>query len=114
MCVALSQASCTVQVPTLDGSEPLEVRPGTQPMSERVMPQRGVPNVRGRGRGDLVVRLVVQVPKKLDDEAKELVEKLAGHLPCPRGDGNCAQPGEREEESVFSRVFSRKKKKQGS
>ena len=110
--IAEAVLGTTVQVPTLDGSEALDVRPGTQPMSERVLPQRGVPNVRGRGRGDLVVRLVVQVPKKLDGEAKELMEKLAAHLPCPRGDGNCAPPSEREEEeSVFSRVFFRKKKK---
>ncbi|MCS6914344.1 MAG: molecular chaperone DnaJ [Myxococcales bacterium] len=107
--VAEAMLGTTVQVPTLEGLEAMEVPPGTQPFTERVLSGRGMPNVRGRGRGDLIVRFLVQVPRKLDGEARELVEKLARHLPCPRGEGGCGM--EPESESVFSRVFSRRKKK---
>lgn len=104
----------TVQVPTLDGSESLEVQPGTQPMTERVLPQRGVPNVRGRGRGDLIVRLVVQVPKKLDAEARGLIEQLAPHLQVNRtAPSTAATDGEEAaaHESAFSRLFRGKKRR---
>ncbi len=103
----------TVQVPTLDGSENLEVHAGTQPMSERVLPQRGIPNVRGRGRGDLVVRLLVEVPKKLSPEAHALVEQLAKHLPSPRREeaGTAGAQQDESDESSFSRLFRSKKKK---
>lgn len=103
----------TVQVPTLDGSESLEVPAGTQPMTERVLPQRGVPNVRGRGRGDLVVRLLVQVPKKLSSEGRALVEQLAAHLPVPPGRDaqEGAPPQQEEDDSFVGRLFGKKKKK---
>lgn len=95
----------TVQVPTLDGFETLDVPAGTQPMSERVLSHKGVANVRGRGHGDLIVRLTVQVPRKLDAEAKGLLEKLAPHLGKPRD-----EPVAEEEESPFRRFFRGKKK----
>ena len=63
-----------VEVPTPDGSRTIDVAPGTQPLSKQVLPGRGMPNVRGRGRGNLVVRFVVLVPKELSSEARELIE----------------------------------------
>ena len=115
----------SVQVPTIDGVETIEVTPGTQPMTKQVLPGKGMPNVRGRGRGDLIVRLLVHVPKTLNAEARELVEKLAPHLSVSRSsltpenngnDSNGDDSGdgkgkEKEKESVFERILRGNKKK---
>ncbi|HWC79772.1 MAG TPA: molecular chaperone DnaJ [Pseudonocardiaceae bacterium] len=85
---------CTVRVPmtaaalgavlpldTLDGSEELEIDPGTQPNTELVLTGRGLPRLRssGRidGRGDLHVHLDVDIPTKLDVRQTELLRELA-------------------------------------
>jgi molecular chaperone DnaJ len=54
----------------------LDIRPGTQSGSERVLRGRGVPGLRG-GRGDLVVSVVVETPTSLDARQEELLRELA-------------------------------------
>ncbi len=68
----------SLKLETLDGPVDIEVKPGTQ--SGTVLPLRGkgVPRLRGSGRGDLHVHLEVQTPTKLDGEQEELLRKLAG------------------------------------
>ncbi len=95
-----------VQVPTLDEAVELDVPAGTQPGTIRVLRGRGMPNVHGRGVGDLAVRLTVAVPKKLTAEQRALVEQLGALL-------DPADAGARhddEQESGFT-LFRRKKKK---
>jgi molecular chaperone DnaJ len=65
------------QVPTLDGPEPLEVPAGAQPGDQLRLRGKGMPRLQGRGEGDLVVTLDVQVPKKLSKRARELLEEYA-------------------------------------
>jgi molecular chaperone DnaJ len=67
----------SVPLETLDGEETLEVPAGTQPDEVFVLRARGVPHLRGTGRGNLHVHLDVQVPTRLDDEQVELLKKLA-------------------------------------
>ena len=67
----------TVEVPTLEGDEPVEVTPGTQSGAVVRLKNRGMPRLRGRGRGQLVARLKVQTPTDLSDEESELLERLA-------------------------------------
>lgn len=62
---------------TLDGEEQLDVPPGTQPHEVFTLRARGVPHLRGNGRGDLHVHLDVQVPTKLDDKQVDLLRSLA-------------------------------------
>jgi molecular chaperone DnaJ len=62
---------------TLDGEEQLDVPAGTQSEEVFTLRARGVPHLRGTGRGDLHVHLDVEVPTKLDDEQVELLRKLA-------------------------------------
>ncbi len=77
--VSIAQASLGARftLPTLDGDEEMVVPPGTQPGREFVLRQRGVPRLKGRGRGDLRVRVKVTVPTKLSDFETELLKKLA-------------------------------------
>jgi molecular chaperone DnaJ len=67
-----------VMVPTADGEEEIEVKPGTQPGSEIRLRGRGVPHLRRAGvRGDLHVLVDVRVPSRLNARQRELLEALA-------------------------------------
>jgi molecular chaperone DnaJ len=77
--VSIAQASLGTKfvLTTLEGDEEITVPPGTQPGREFVLRQRGVPRLQSRGRGDLRVRVNVQVPTKLSDFEAELLKKFA-------------------------------------
>ena len=62
---------------TLDDTETITIARGTETGAVLRLRGRGVPHVRGRGRGDLLIRLVVDVPDDLTDEQEELVRRLA-------------------------------------
>ena len=62
---------------TLDGTESITIARGTETGTVLQMRGRGVPHVRGRGRGDLLIHVVVDVPDDLTDEQEELVRRLA-------------------------------------
>jgi molecular chaperone DnaJ len=55
----------------------LEVRPGTQSGTDQVLRGLGVPGLRGSGRGDLVVTIVVETPTRLDPRQEELLREMA-------------------------------------
>ncbi|MBI1758872.1 MAG: molecular chaperone DnaJ [Actinobacteria bacterium] len=64
-------------VETLDSDEQVEIKPGTQPGTELRLRARGVPHLRGVGRGDLIVHLDIRTPTRLDPEQERLVRELA-------------------------------------
>ena len=66
-----------IEYETLYGSETLEIDRGTETGTQLQMPGKGVPRVDGRGRGDLLVNIVVDVPDDLTAEQEELVRHLA-------------------------------------
>jgi molecular chaperone DnaJ len=66
-----------VQIPTLDEPELMEIRPGTQSGEVLTLRGRGMPRLRGRGRGDLVALLKVETPRHLDTEQEELLRRFA-------------------------------------
>ena len=69
-----------VQVPTLDGNVPYTVREGTQPGETFRLKGKGFPYINGRGRGDEVVRVTVEVPKNLTSEQKKLLHAFEESL----------------------------------
>jgi molecular chaperone DnaJ len=69
-----------VQVPTLDGGTTLRIHPGTQPGEILKLKDKGMPRLRGYGRGDLLVRVNVTVPEKLTQKQRALLEQLATEL----------------------------------
>jgi molecular chaperone DnaJ len=77
--IAYSQAAlgATIEVPTLEGREPLEVPAGTQPGEVFKLRGRGMPDPRRRGRGDLVVQVNIEVPKHLTTRQETLLRDLA-------------------------------------
>jgi molecular chaperone DnaJ len=78
--ISIAQAALgtTLQVPTIDGSEEVEIKPGTQSDTEIRLRGKGVPHLRRAGsRGDLHVLVDVEVPKKLSKKQRELLEAYA-------------------------------------
>jgi molecular chaperone DnaJ len=67
-------------VPTIEGSDEVEVPAGAQHGDIAVLKGEGLPPLRGRGRGDLHVVFEVVVPEKLSDEELELVRRLEDSL----------------------------------
>ena len=55
----------------------VEIPAGTQSGTRIAVPGRGIPRLRGDGRGELGVTLLVQTPTKLDDEQREILRQLA-------------------------------------
>ena len=71
----------TVKVPTLDGREDVNIPAGTQPGARFRVRGKGMPNVSGRGHGDLHVIARAAVPKKLTREQKRILEEFGRTLP---------------------------------
>ena len=67
----------TIEVPTLNGKETLDVPAGTQSGDLFRIRGKGIPNVRGRGKGDQIVRVFVEVPEILNERQEELLRELA-------------------------------------
>jgi len=76
--ISFSQAALgdTITVPTVDGDLKLKVRPGAQPHTLIRLRSKGMPHLRGRGRGDQYVRLIVKIPTKLSRHQKTLLKQL--------------------------------------
>ena len=77
--ISFPQAALGTQmkIPTLDGKVTLKIPPGTQTHKIFRVRNKGMPNLRGHGRGDLFVRVVVETPSKLNDKQRELLEEFA-------------------------------------
>lgn len=66
-----------VAVPTLEGKQlKVKVPPGCQPQAKLRLRKHGLPDSPGGARGDLLVKILVAVPKDLSEEQKDLLEKL--------------------------------------
>lgn len=77
--VGIAQAAlgCRVSVPGIRGDVELEIPPGVQPGDTFTIRGEGMPDLDGRGRGDLHVTVRVMVPEDLTDEQRELLRKFA-------------------------------------
>ena len=69
-----------VEVPTLDGKVKLNIPEGTQPGAVFRMRGRGIPSLRGGGRGDQFVSVKLNVPKNLTGQQKELLRQFAASM----------------------------------
>jgi molecular chaperone DnaJ len=76
--IAQATLGTRVRIPTIEGEEELEIRPGTQPGTEIRLRGRGVPHLRRQGtRGDLHVQIRVAVPTRLSKKQRQLLEEYA-------------------------------------
>jgi molecular chaperone DnaJ len=66
----------TAEIPTVDSRVKVKIDPGTQPEKILRLRGKGLPDVNGYGKGDLLVRIHVWIPKKLNSEERKILEKL--------------------------------------
>jgi len=78
--VAQAALGAEVEVPTVDGPDTLHIPAGTQPGKVLHLRNKGVPHLRGNGRGDQLVVVNVEIPNRLNQEQRELFEQLAKSL----------------------------------
>ena len=91
-----------ITVPTLDGEEPFTVPEGTVAGQTFRLRGRGIPDVSGRGRGDLLITVKVTTPKKLTKEQKKLLEQLAASLPKEKFEPIAIE--DQDDKGIFDRV----------
>lgn len=77
--ISFAQAAlgAIIDVPTLSGVEQYDLAEGTQTGSIFTLKGKGIKNINGRGTGDLYFTVIVDVPKKLNGEQRELLKKFA-------------------------------------
>lgn len=78
--IKLSQALLgdQISVPTLEGKElTLKIPPGTRHKTKMRLSGHGLPHMKGAGQGDLYVVILIDMPRTLTDEQKEVIAKLA-------------------------------------
>jgi molecular chaperone DnaJ len=90
----------TIDVDTLDGTEPVRVEAGTQPGTEIRLRGKGMPSLRHRRRGDQRIVVNVVIPRRLSGRQRELLEELSGTL----SEENLQSA---DDESIFARVWRR-------
>ena len=100
--ISIAQAALgdEIEVPTLDGKVKYAIPEGTQTGAVFRLRGKGIPYLRGSGRGDQFVTVQVEVPTNLDERQKQLLREFAGTL------------GQKPiEDSGRSGLFGKKKKK---
>src|SRR6476469_3760584 len=91
-----------IQVPTLDGQETVKIPEGTQTGTTLKLRGKGMPDVNGRGRGDLFATVQVHTPKKLTKDQRHLLEQLAKALPKEQFEPRAH--ADADERNLFDRV----------
>jgi molecular chaperone DnaJ len=88
----------SVEIPTIHGKKSLDIPAGSQSGELFSIRNEGVPNLRGRGKGDMVVELKVLTPINLCEEQKKVLSEF---------DTLCEQHGQnKEEEGFFKKLFN--------
>jgi molecular chaperone DnaJ len=89
-------------IPTLDGTETLKVPDGTESGTTFRVRGKGMPDVSGRGRGDLLVTIKVVTPSKLTRDQKKLLQQLAASLPAEKFEPT--PRADQDDKGLFDRV----------
>ena len=86
-----------VEVPTIDGKARIKITPGTHAGKVLRLRGKGLPDVNGYGRGDIMVVVDITIPDTLTKEERELVEKLSEKPHFKRAEGV-------ESQNIFERM----------
>jgi molecular chaperone DnaJ len=88
-----------VEIPTIDGKARIKIAPGTHAGKVLRIRGKGLPDVNGRGRGDIKVMVDITIPGELTTKERELVEKLAEQP-------NFKDPEKLENQNILERMKS--------
>jgi len=86
-----------VEVPTLEGKAKVKINAGTQPGKILRLKGKGIPDVNGYGRGDLLVSINVWTPQNLSAEEKKMLDKL-------RESENFTPHPDKKDKSFFDKI----------
>ena len=86
----------TVEIPTIEGKVKVKIEAGTQPGKILRLRGKGLPDVNGYGKGDLLAKVNVWIPKNLSKDEKKLVEKMK--------EAEGFKPGSGDKKSIFSKM----------
>ena len=86
----------TVEIPTIEGKVKVKIEAGTQPGKILRLRGKGLPDVNGYGKGDLLAKVNVWIPKNLSKDEKKLVEKMK--------EAEGFKPGIGDKKSIFSKM----------
>ena len=86
----------TVEIPTIEGKVKVKIEAGTQPGKILRLRGKGLPDVNGYGKGDLLAKVNVWIPKNLSKDEKKLVEKMK--------EAEGFKPGSGEKKSIFAKM----------
>jgi molecular chaperone DnaJ len=78
--IAQATLGAEVDIPTVDGPTKLRIPAGTQPGKVLTLRAKGVPHLRGAGRGDQLVIVNIEIPSRLTPDQRQLFEQLAVSL----------------------------------
>ncbi len=91
-----------IRVPTLEGDTTFTIPEGTQSGTTFTLKGKGIPYVNGRGRGDLIFKIAVEVPKGMNEAQKDALRKFADA---------CGKSNYSKKEKFFSKIFGKDKDK---
>ncbi len=94
--VADAVLGCEIDVPCLDGDYKMKLSAGTQSGYIERLRGKGMPSVNGYGKGDMYVKILVWIPRKLSKENKQLFESL-------RASGEAQPAPSREDKALFEK-----------
>ena len=86
----------TVEIPTIEGKVKVKIEAGTQPGKILRLRGKGLPDVNGYGKGDLLAKVNVWIPKNLSKDERKLVEKMKEAEGFKTGSG--------DKKSIFSKM----------
>lgn len=86
-----------IEVPTIDGKAKISIPAGTQGGKIFRLKNKGIPDLNGYGKGDQLIHTNIWVPKKLNSEERELIQKL-------KNSENCEPCPDKHERSFFDKV----------
>ena len=86
----------TVEIPTIEGKVKVKIEAGTQPGKILRLRGKGLPDVNGYGKGDLLAKVNVWIPKNLSKDEKKLVEKMK--------EAEGFKPGSGDKKSILSKM----------
>lgn len=89
-----------IRIPTLEGPMNFTIPEGTQTGTVFTVKGKGIPYVSGKGRGDLLFKVTVEVPKGMNETQKEALRKFADA---------CGKSNYTKKEKFFSKIFGKDK-----
>ena len=84
----------------MEGDTTYTIPEGTQTGTTFTLKGKGIPFVNGRGRGDIIFKVIVEVPKGMNDAQKDALRKFADA---------CGKSNYSKKEKFFSKIFGKDK-----